>query len=325
MSEILKCDIVRDLLPSYMEGLTSNATNEHIKAHLASCMECNNIAEKMRAPVETNMETKEMDYLKKIKQRSKSNLVAGIFLTALLILALLGIRFYIVGFQSEGTVNYKVMLSEVQSKEEAHLLIIQGTLESHSLVYTNNHITTDGDVAVITLSERLAFPWEDNNEFYIGYEIPDGINIVYLDNKVIWENGIIVSEYANELYQTKHAYIGDMSANGKVANTLDIVEKFGNFKNSLQTTTEPYGWTLEFEDIITKEEAFNNSMTKYSYVMLSLIDNLGELSWKYNNGNELVTWTVTVQDATKAMKQEIKNYSKSISQLQSLLNELYLN
>ena len=36
----LECCVVRDLLPSYVEGLTSEETNAAVEAHLASCPAC---------------------------------------------------------------------------------------------------------------------------------------------------------------------------------------------------------------------------------------------------------------------------------------------
>ena len=35
MSDKLRCEIVQDLLPSYVDGLTSDETNEAVKDHLA--------------------------------------------------------------------------------------------------------------------------------------------------------------------------------------------------------------------------------------------------------------------------------------------------
>lgn len=34
MSDKLRCEIVQDLLPSYVDGLTSDETNEAVKDHL---------------------------------------------------------------------------------------------------------------------------------------------------------------------------------------------------------------------------------------------------------------------------------------------------
>lgn len=36
----MKCEIIRDLLPSYIDGLTSNESNQEIEKHLGTCKEC---------------------------------------------------------------------------------------------------------------------------------------------------------------------------------------------------------------------------------------------------------------------------------------------
>ena len=46
MSDKLRCEIVQDLLPSYVDGLTSDETNEAIKDHLADCVSCRDMYER---------------------------------------------------------------------------------------------------------------------------------------------------------------------------------------------------------------------------------------------------------------------------------------
>lgn len=43
----MKCEIIRDLLPSYVDKLTSNESNSEIEAHLNACSECEQIYENM--------------------------------------------------------------------------------------------------------------------------------------------------------------------------------------------------------------------------------------------------------------------------------------
>ncbi len=324
MSDSLKCEIVRDLLPSFLDGLTSEVTNNEIEEHLSSCDECRNVLEKMKMPMESTMPTKEVDYLKKIKLRSNRNMMMGIVATTLLFLSIIFMKCYIIGFQSKGISDYELLYSPVQAEKEKYCLIVQGELESSSMVYKDYDVRIDGDKAYLSLSERVAYPSEDKNDFYVGYQIPEGINAVYLYDNTIWENGALITKEVNDLYKTKHAYIGDMSANGSVVGALKLVDKFGNFKNSLQTKAEPYGWTLEFETVIAKEDLFNSRMTQYGYVMLALIDNLSEISWTYDNGKEIVTKTVTLDDAKNMMGKDIKKYSQSISQFQTLADALYI-
>ena len=38
-----ECNIIRDLLPNYIEKLTNNDTNEFIEKHIENCEECNDL------------------------------------------------------------------------------------------------------------------------------------------------------------------------------------------------------------------------------------------------------------------------------------------
>ena len=321
MDRRLRCEIVRDLLPTYIDGLTSEVTNEEMESHLSSCKECEMLYNEMKIPIETPMETKEMDYLKKVKQRMNKRIITGVALIVGMFLLLIGIRMYVVGDDVNNVANYEAFLSRTGEGKE--VLIVQGELTNRARVYKKHKITVKEGTATIDLVERAALPWEDNNKYYVGYEIPSGVKRIIMNEQVIWEDGILIREDTNEIYDTKHAYVGDMSANGRTAGALQI-GKFGQFLSSLQTTEEPYGWTMEFTDTITKDTIFNGRMTQYAYVILSLIDNLGEVSWEYNNGSKVITKTVTTEEATKALGKDIKEYSRSIGQFQNLLDQLYL-
>ena len=43
-----ECDIIKDLLPSYVDNICSDASTEWIEAHLAECEECREVAEVMK-------------------------------------------------------------------------------------------------------------------------------------------------------------------------------------------------------------------------------------------------------------------------------------
>lgn len=321
MDSRVRCEVVRDLLPTYIEGLTSEVTNEEIESHLSSCRECEMLYNEMKTPIEDPLETREMDYLKKVKQRTNKKIITGVALIVGFFMLLIGIRMYVVG----GNVNsvgryYTSMGSTMEGKD---VLVVQGELANRAKVFKKYMITVEDGIATIKLIERAALPWEDNNNYYVGYEIPSGVNRIILNEHIIWEDGVVITMEADKIYETKHAYVGDASANGRVSGALQI-GKFGPFLNSLQTTEEPYGWTMEFTDTMTNDTIFNERMTQYAYVILSLIDNLGEVSWQYNNGSKVITKTVTTEGATKALGQDIKEYSKSISEFQRLLNQLYL-
>lgn len=83
MNHEISCSVLGDILPLYMEDLTSSETSLLIKQHLKECPECQkkfNILEKdMEETImrETIRQEGEINYLKKIKIYQNINLVLG--------------------------------------------------------------------------------------------------------------------------------------------------------------------------------------------------------------------------------------------------------
>lgn len=82
----MNCYIVRDLLPSFVDGLVSEETKKDLGEHLEDCGDCRTMYEQMKTPIApeaVNADGKEINFLKKIKKRTIRN-IALIF-TALVI------------------------------------------------------------------------------------------------------------------------------------------------------------------------------------------------------------------------------------------------
>ena len=47
----MRCEVIRDLLPLYQDGLCSPVTAELVRQHLAECPDCARAAERMRSQV----------------------------------------------------------------------------------------------------------------------------------------------------------------------------------------------------------------------------------------------------------------------------------
>lgn len=69
MKKELPCSIVQDILPNYIEKLTSNETNQAIEHHMASCEECKKTYEQMNSDLGNTIKAPviEMKFFKKIK------------------------------------------------------------------------------------------------------------------------------------------------------------------------------------------------------------------------------------------------------------------
>lgn len=72
---INNCDIVEDLIPMYVEDLTSEGSNQFIKEHLKSCENCSGYLENMERnlpkgdSLDTNDEKEDKKLIKDIKHK----------------------------------------------------------------------------------------------------------------------------------------------------------------------------------------------------------------------------------------------------------------
>lgn len=65
----ITCDIIRDLLPSYTDGIASADSVKLVKEHLAECAECRAFKSRMEEPgLDIRKENTKLDYMKKIRR-----------------------------------------------------------------------------------------------------------------------------------------------------------------------------------------------------------------------------------------------------------------
>ncbi|MBR2929023.1 MAG: zf-HC2 domain-containing protein [Oscillospiraceae bacterium] len=66
----MKCEIIKDLLPSYIDELTSEVSNEAVEQHLSECESCRSYYEQMKQQEPGILETagREIDYFLQIRE-----------------------------------------------------------------------------------------------------------------------------------------------------------------------------------------------------------------------------------------------------------------
>lgn len=105
----MKCSIIKDLLPSYIDGLTSSDTNTEIEKHLKECASCSTIYEQMTAEITVDIPSaeNEIDFLKNLKNRIRQmyGLVALSTCAVLAILSIIILLISGIGFQND-LMNY---------------------------------------------------------------------------------------------------------------------------------------------------------------------------------------------------------------------------
>ena len=86
MDEQKMHDLVQDLLPSYIDKLTHESTNETIEKHMASCPTCRAVYENMKSDNEIpKADSRSVDYLLLIKRKTWKKILLSVVGTVLVI------------------------------------------------------------------------------------------------------------------------------------------------------------------------------------------------------------------------------------------------
>ena len=97
----IPCEVIQDLLPSYIDRLTGPVTSRVVKEHVEGCEKCRKMLEHMRQPGGTPesttelQERKEIDFLKKTRKRTRG-VMLGSIAAALVIVVLSALCFIFV-------------------------------------------------------------------------------------------------------------------------------------------------------------------------------------------------------------------------------------
>ncbi len=155
----MDCEIIRDLLPLYADGLTSESSNRQIEDHIRTCGECRLLREEMCAPLEPEPEDTQEQILERVyrKQRRKT-----ILSWAAIILALVLAVWAFLEVQFSGELIYAASTNEEKILKEMPALAL--TEEELALAETILEIPeiqeflTNGEES-ITLNTETVLPY----------------------------------------------------------------------------------------------------------------------------------------------------------------------
>ena len=103
------CDIIQDLIPSYVDGVCSEKSSAVVEEHLEECIACKKLTEQYRLTdfSADKLEERELNGMKKIRQRIKRQTMISYALGILLLL--LGFRAF-GGYGGTAQIIYDVLL-----------------------------------------------------------------------------------------------------------------------------------------------------------------------------------------------------------------------
>lgn len=301
MKSDLPCAIVRDLLPSYVEGLTEAETTAAVKNHLEHCESCRKRHEAM-ASGETISEadTKEVDYLKLVRKKNRTKVFLSVLLAAILILGGVGVKLFMIGSPA----NSNTVISQVVVSETGNNLSVQFTnLDSALTLVRLKQEKSNGTVS-ITARKVLVSPFHPPKQARMEINTTD-LSKIEAFGKVIWQDGLAIDFHTSRLLEHTVPYVGNASALGQLISNMDLDSPH---TLELHTAQEPYGVTIHFTAPIEENRRF--LVEGNAYVLLALVGNLSEVYWDDPSG---ASGSLTLQEADAALPSLVEAYNSSHS------------
>lgn len=175
----MKCGIIKDLLPSYVDSLTSEDSNKEVEKHLEECVECKKFYQQMLPPEALMFESEEAKEQDLQVLKSFNKLHRRLAAMALIIVIVIVGGFFTIGAlsfvgsvtipydKSQITIRVQDDVNEyIYDREEWHWDGIEVTcqipnrINSHGTMHIVDTITVDGEEKnVVLLCQTTSIGW----------------------------------------------------------------------------------------------------------------------------------------------------------------------
>ena len=322
MKNELTCDVVEDLLPSYVENLTNTVTNEAILAHVEQCENCR---EKLERAKTTDLqgqdtENREIDYLKKTKKGYQKKVMLGVILTGILFLIAIFIRISLVSTLVE---NASLLDFDMNISEEERFINFYGNfIDSSKGIAKISYKMEDGVLYISVRQTMTPIFYKNARAKHISYK--GKLKQIRVLDRIVWDHGERILPEVAKIYATKHLYIGSRENMGASFGALGLAEKFGDCTTELHTSGEPYGITLYLKEKYSKENADRVKlwMKRYASATIALTDNMNYMEFVYDIDGKQEKFTFTEQQADSMVGQSVKKMADNAASFQKLMGIL---
>lgn len=182
MGQKINCDIIRDLLPTYIEKMNSESSNKLIEEHLKECSECREIYEEMKKDIHIDT----VPEVKKLKSFLNKTKLAY----AMIILGILS---------AVGIATCLIVNLAVDKKLSWSLIVTGAVLYGYSIFYTvvkssedrirnTLVVVTLGVIPFLAIIQYVSYYFIGNEKLWL---IPSGVEIALVWIVIAWISFII--------------------------------------------------------------------------------------------------------------------------------------
>ena len=333
MKNEINCEIIKDLLPLYVDKLVSEETKNIVEEHIEECYNCKSTLEDMNPVEKINPEDniKQVDCFKKIKKKSRKKIVISILLG--MIVTLVGVfAIWMHGFpvpsndlEYSTTVRGKDVIVEVNHVSDTQIITSLKLSEHNGIV----------DVHVRAHSVPDIF--RANRTYEYIYTSETEVSLVRMGGNILWENGTEIRKETAKIYNIRHsldkdillslgtdASVGVRGWDSESSESFDI----SKFEKCVSKSFDKCVLVrLNKEISASDEEIYLENMRRDSCVLLALKGYMGtkeNIVWKYNVDGNSKIMTFSKEEASDRCGKDIIKFGDSISNFQELMDILEL-
>ena len=337
MNKELPCEIMNDLLPTYIDGLTSEVTNQAIQLHLDNCADCLKTFQNMNVSENRADYIKDLDYLRKIRMQARKSIVVTIFLCVLFFSGIHAGTFIwraLIGIEAAPyDMQYSMLVKD-------NVLNVQGKIISNYYgqenAYSRIRFEENGNTVVVRIGRVVKSRFHQDSYFQTSYESVENIEKVYIavgDSMFIaYDDGLNISPsvalIADTIVDGVFLQERDWQLKAGISHWLEIDDRELYF--AYDDLENPTNIVIGI-NTIQKQALVNRKMKAMTYILLAILDNCESISWVYGVPDD---WdvsktdyesmnTVTRQAASDLLKKNIQDFRDNAIDLQKLLFRVY--
>ena len=309
MKNDLTCGVVRDLLPSYVEGLTAPETNEAVERHLSDCADCERLRTELasRDVPGAPEEVKEVDYLKKVRRRGRRRVMIAVAVTVLILALGIAAKLFLIGspaiwdnWENPNWTAYTNVPNQLDIRFYSEFL---------DTAYCNWNVTNENGIVCVSARKVLPSVFHDTSEHWEHISL-SGVREVWVANQLVWQGGVVISPQMDRVYQTKTPYVGNASAVGQVV-SAGRFDWLGDYTMELQTSAQPYRLTLNFSDPQSSQAFHPQDLYQDMAAALAVIGNLDEIECAFQDeDSQPWSYVLTVEELNQALPQIVSTYNE---------------
>lgn len=260
------CEIIKDLLPSYVDGLTSQESNQYIKEHISDCDDCKTYLNYMQsASDKIKKENKiTIDYMKKIKKKNSLKILYSI----LSIFALLTISF----------ITYSLWPSRINGIDDIKYGFISEGPNYYILKIINPEPNKGIKIKEKKVKDGLNLEvFSTNNTLFnddsIEIKIDKSKNTnIYINGYYVVNDKIFIPREISKYHYNMSKDIKNEDKTSNFINNLGFGD-FGKYSFEINNKIQPYGVKLTIDSPNINTDFLLQELQGKAAIFLKLVEN----------------------------------------------------